>query len=115
LFQNDNFKTDKGNVLEYPEGIYPTMPNIMVKNIELSFGAEVSNVGDNVLEIYSPDSLEYAYENYNDSTNLKKIGLLWYNKDNFDKYLGFSDGLYDPDYKEEIYLKVSKKDSRLVN
>jgi hypothetical protein len=36
----------------------------------------------------------YKYNPANDSTNLKKIGLVWYNKDENNKYVGFSDGIY---------------------
>jgi hypothetical protein len=44
------------------------------------------------------------------------MGLLWFNKDGDNKYVGFSDGVYDfeHDYDELTYLEKSKLDSRLV-
>jgi len=42
------------------------------------------------------------------------LGLLWYNKNDLNEYLGFSDGLYDPDYDEIEYLNLAKEDTRLT-
>jgi hypothetical protein len=42
------------------------------------------------------------------------MGLIWYNKDENNRYLGFSDGDYDFDYDEAEYLKLSEKNSRLL-
>jgi hypothetical protein len=41
--------------------------------------------------------------------------LLWYNKDENNTYIGFSDGIYDPNYDEIQYLKDTEQDSRLVS
>jgi hypothetical protein len=71
-------------------------------------------VADNVLQIYSPDSLEYKYHEHEPSTNQKRLKLLWYNKDEFDNYLGFSDGIFDPDYDELRYLELSRVNNRLA-
>jgi hypothetical protein len=49
-----------------------------------------------------------------EETNEKQIGFLWYNKDENNQYLGFSDGLYDPDYDEIEYIKESSMDYRLL-
>jgi hypothetical protein len=35
---------------------------------------------------------------------------LWYNKDSNNKYIGFSDGLYDPLYDELDYLEKAYVD-----
>jgi hypothetical protein len=59
--------------------------------------------------------LDYKYHLHNDATNKKKIGLVWYNKNEFDKYLGFSDGYYDAEYDEIKYLQIAKTDSRLID
>ena len=45
---------------------------------------------------------------------MKKIGLLWYNKDENNNYLGFSDGVYASNYDELTYLQASKMDTRLL-
>jgi hypothetical protein len=66
----------------------------------LGFGSNITGIADNVLQIYTPNRLEYKYHLPTDTTNRKKIGLVWYNKNEFDKYLGFSDGYYDNIYDE---------------
>jgi hypothetical protein len=44
------------------------------------------------------DSLKYMNEPHSNETNLKRMGLIWYNKDENDKYIGYSDGIYsDPE------------------
>ena len=88
--------------------------DILVKDIELGFGSNIATIADNTVEIFTTDSPNYLYENHNDESNLKHIELLWYNKTENNEYVGFNDGLYDLDYDEIEYLKVSHQDSRLV-
>lgn len=88
--------------------------DILVKDIELGFGSNITTIVDNTVEIFTTDSPNYLYENHNDESNLKHIELLWYNKTENNEYIGFNDGLYDLDYDEIEYLKVSHQDSRLV-
>lgn len=88
--------------------------DILVKDIELGFGSNIATIADNTVEIFTTDSPNYLYENHNDESNLKHIELLWYNKTENNEYIGFNDGLYDLDYDEIEYLKVSHQDSRLV-
>jgi hypothetical protein len=78
--------------------------NILIKNIELGFGSNLLDVEDNVVRIYSENGLQYNYMPHTDDTNRKKIGLVWYNKDENNQYLGFSDGIYDTLYDEMDYL-----------
>lgn len=119
LCQGNDFKDQKGQI-DYPldpetgEKIYPQLPHIKINDLQLGFGSNVTGVADNVLQIYSPNSLDYKYYLHTDVTNRKKIELVWYNKNEFDKYLGFSDGYYDPTYDEIEYLKIAKIDNRLV-
>jgi hypothetical protein len=68
----------------------------------VGFGCDLSKITDNTLDIYTLDSLEYSAEN--SVNNIKRIGLTWYNKDEYNNYLGFSDGIFDPEYDEEEYL-----------
>jgi hypothetical protein len=42
------------------------------------------------------------------------LGLVWYNKDENNKYVGFSDGLYDLNYDEIEYLEKRAVDGRLL-
>lgn len=83
-----------------PEGI--SIPLITLSDIKVGFGCDLSKITDNTLDIYTLDSLEYNAED--SVNNIKRIGLTWYNKDEYDNYLGFSDGIFDPEYDEEEYL-----------
>jgi hypothetical protein len=42
------------------------------------------------------------------------MGLMWYNKDENNKYVGFSDGVYDSSYDEFEYLEKAQVSSRLI-
>jgi hypothetical protein len=77
--------------------------NIEVSNIMIGLGTDLINVEDNKVVIYTKDDL--AYNSLN-SQNEKDIKIIWYNKDENNKYIGFSDGIVDKEYDE---LKYSKK------
>ena len=113
IFQNNLFKNTKGKLITYDDA-YPSQDNIIIDNIEIALGTNVSNMEDNKLQIYSLDSQEYNYHFPTEQTNTKKIGLAWYNKNEFNKYLGFSDGIYDPKYDEKTYLTEAKTNNRMV-
>ena len=121
LNQGNNFKDQNSNIITYPrdpeteETIYPQISHIQINDLQLGFGSNVTGISDNVVQIYSPNSLDYKYYLHSVATNNKKIGLVWYNKNEFDKYLGFSDGYYDSDYDEIKYLEIAKTDSRLID
>ena len=93
-------------------------PNIYVKNIEIGFGSDISEIDDNVVKIYTLSDLEYSYDgkeaNQESTENTKSLNLLWYNKNENNQYLGFSDGVYSPGYDEIKYLDDSWEDSRRV-
>ena len=124
LYQDGNFIDINGNKIE------PALiGNIAVENIELGFGSDLVAVGDNTLKIYTESDPQYKYYGHNPYpydkklgypneinkvTNEKRLGLLWYNKNDLNEYLGFSDGLYDPDYDEIEYLDLAKEDTRLT-
>jgi hypothetical protein len=88
--------------------------DIIVNSIELGFGSDIVGVDDNIVKIYTENDVHYKYHNPTDDTNLKKIGLLWYNKDEHNQYIGFSDGIYDADYDELEYLELARMDTRLL-
>ena len=90
------------------------IPNLLVKNLYLSFGSDITEIDDNTVKIYTNDPSTFDTNNTNISYNTKDIALLWYNKDEDGKYLGFSDGYYDPNYDELQYLAESEFDSRLT-
>jgi len=79
----------------------------------------MQGIGDNTLQIYTDDSSLYNEENGSTTDDTKSIGLLWYNKDDNGKYIGFSDGLFGDaetyDYDELAYLKDYEQESRLLN
>lgn len=110
LYQCGDFKDRKSG----PITANALTDDIIVNNIELGFGSDIVGVDDNIVKIYSENDLHYKYHNPTDDTNLKKIGLLWYNKDEHNQYVGFSDGIYDPDYDELTYLDASRSDTRLL-
>ena len=89
------------------------LSNILVKNIEIGFGSDIEKVTDNTLEIFTSSSPYYVYQDSTEVNNRKEIELLWYNKTDENKYIGFSDGLFDLNYDEIQYLKASNQDARL--
>lgn len=89
--------------------------NIFVKNIYVGFGSDLINIADNTLEIYCTSALEFDTEAIDASTNTKEMGITWYNKDeDTGEYLGFSDGIYDPDYDEKAYLELINQNKKLI-
>ena len=124
LYQNNDFYDINNNRI-------PTSltENIIVSNIELGFGSNLINIGDNTLKIYTENDPAYRYQGHtpspydrklgypnqiNADTNLKQLGLLWYNKNDLNEYIGFSDGIYDPNYDEIEYLDLAREDTRLT-
>lgn len=89
---------------------------IWFKNISVGFGSNLSEITDNTLKFYTLDSTTYKYNisDNDNQTNRKRLGLVWYNKDVNDGYVGYSDGIYDPDYDEIEYLKFAHTDARLM-
>lgn len=115
LFQDNNFETIKYPKDEFDNIIYPEIDNILVRNLEIAFGSDLTNIADNILELYSPNSMYYNYNAHTPITNSKKIGAVWYNKTEQNKYLGFSDGIYDELYDEITYLTIAKTDERFLS
>lgn len=111
IYQNGDFKNDKNQYVQ-PVG---DANNILISNIEFGFGGNLKDIDDNVVKIYPMDSLKYMNEPHSNETNLKRMGLIWYNKDENDKYIGYSDGVYDEDYDELQYLSLSNFDLDLIN
>lgn len=112
IYQKNNFLNDKGEHISPLEGM---SNNIFVKNIELGIGSNILDVDDNVVKIYTTDSPSYKGYSDTDSTNRKKIGLVWYNKDENNNFIGFNDSEYDMDYNEFEYLQLANADLRLLN
>ena len=92
LYQMKDFKYNDGINSELQ--VLPVMPysNILVDNINVSFGYNAEQVEDNTVKISTADSL--TYDNIKDASVTKKLTLTWYNKDENNKYLGFTDGAF---------------------
>ena len=84
-----------------------TPPLIELEDLHIYFGSDISKVENQTLELYSLDGLTY-YGDKTQADNEKRIGLMWYNK-NEEGFKGFSDGIYDVAYDEEAYLRVKQE------
>ncbi len=113
------FKTKKGNELLGADKKNP----IWFKNITIGFGSDLTKIEDNSLKLYTTSSSIYHYKDgIGDETNDKFLGFVWYNKNEHDGYIGFSDGIVDLDkegkiipYDEINYNEISYADNRLMN
>ena len=110
LYQNGGFKDLLTNELIPKNEI---SDNILVKDIELGIGSDLTKVSDNALKLYTVSDPQYKYYGWTPETNDKQLGLLWYNKDDNNKFLGFSDGVYDENYDEREYLVEVSAAARL--
>jgi hypothetical protein len=80
------------------DAIYPMRDNIFVTDINIFFGNDTIKIPDNTFEIYTPDRLTYSLEN-----KQKNIYSIWYNKNDNNEFIGFTDGIPDITYDEDIY------------
>lgn len=87
---------------------------IIIRNIKLGFGNDLISITDNALQLYTTSPIYYNYVNPTSETNEKTLGLLWLNKNDKNEYVGYSDGLYDRQYDEITYRKLSNQNSRLT-
>lgn len=107
--ENDFYYTDDS-------GISKLLPvnltnNIEVSNIMIGLGTDLINVEDNKVVIYTEDDLVYNNAN---TENEKSISIVWYNKDENNKYIGFSDGIVDDKYDEKEYSKKLSNHERIA-
>jgi hypothetical protein len=100
LYQSKNFFNGNIPLIPAKDSKGNTIDNILIKNIEIGFGSDIIKVEDNTLELFTSSPPYYVYQNPTDSTNLKELELLWFNKTENNEYVGFSDGLYDLIYDE---------------
>jgi hypothetical protein len=58
------------------------MNNILIKNIKIGFGADVTNVADETVRLFTTDDLRYDNDSTTNAiTNEKHLKFAWYNKD----------------------------------
>lgn len=81
--------------------------DIWVDNICLYLGNDISKIEDNKLVIHTHDSLLYNGSGI-EETRQRILELTWYNKNENNQYLGFSDGRINKDYSEIEYLNSVK-------
>jgi hypothetical protein len=116
LYQKKNFKyyNDAGVLENYkPAKIGDTeISDIKVKNVVFGFGAEVSNLPKGGVKVYTNDSTNFRSDDNEDDN--RTLRLQWYNSSENNEYIGFSDGVYDPDYNEENYLSAAAANTRLL-
>jgi hypothetical protein len=115
LYQKKNFKyydestyelKDVPTTYKIGNTEYPLDDNIFVSDIYLIFGNDVSKIADNTFEIYTNNPLSYSQlKTEDEGYNFKNIYSIWYNKNEDNEFLGFSDGVVDESYDEDAYFK----------
>ena len=120
FYQRNNFKykKDNGTVENLPVSLMGD--NIFVTDIQLKMGTDLTKIEEDKLVICSQDDLNYNVDD-TETSNYKMLELVWYNKDDDNKYVGFGDGriLRDDDgniipYDEIEYIKTKQEDNRLL-
>ena len=107
FYQKANFTYNTGRDIEPQPVPVQDYENIFINNIEIYFAYDTSSVVDNTVKINTADGLEYngiSKENLN-----KTLSLIWYNKDENNKYIGFTDGEFGTledakDVEKNIYF-----------
>lgn len=118
FYQDGNFKfnTEDGDELSVPVqsiGSNKVLQNIFIENFEFYFGSDVSSVENRTVKIFTQDDLNYYFakdengepildsEGYN--IGLKKtVSLIWYNKTEDNKFVGFEEGIFNKDYAKGL-------------
>ena len=92
-------------------------PNIFVSNIYVALGCDLYKMDNHTVQLYTTDTLTYRHEPTDvdlEISNTKHLSVLWYNKDNNSKHLGFGDGKYSSSqYSELNYIQEAAEDRRL--
>ena len=121
LYQDNNFEDKNGrigykydefgNIIQRPEE-YFLIDNILVKNIQIGLGTNIVGIEDNTLNLYTYDSIVFDYDKQTEEDNKRNLQFIWYNKDENNKYIGFSDNKIDDkteNYDEMEYLDINAK------
>ncbi len=121
FYQDGNFTHNTTTIdsvpLTYPDEI-SNMNNILIKNIKIGFGADVTNVADETVRLFTTDDLRYDNDSTTNAiTNEKHLKFAWYNKDENGQYIGFNDGLDASGnvkwINEDSYLEVAGHNAKL--
>ena len=120
-YQGDNFTYYNGEKIVSLEA--NENPNIFVANIYVALGSDLYKVDNHTVKLYTTDSLTYKHEYFDPVLdNTKILSVLWYNKDESHRGIGFSDGeMWDQDlndfydYDERQYIKETEENNRRLS
>jgi hypothetical protein len=121
FYQDGNFTHNTSTIdsvpLTYPDEI-SNMNNILIKNIKIGFGADVTNVADETVRLFTTDDLRYDNDSTTSAiTNEKHLKFAWYNKDENGQYIGFNDGMDENGnikwIDEDAYLVAAGNNAKL--
>jgi hypothetical protein len=106
-YQSNDFqyKLDNGSIERLPKAVYGS--NIFISDVYVGMGSDLSNIEDNKLVIYTHDNLVYNRDDDQDANN-KSLGIVWYNKDDENNYIGFSDGYVKKDIDNDGTLEENE-------
>lgn len=119
FYQKGDFSYYNANERKTINIDYTKIPkeNILVKNIKIGFGSDLTIVQDNTIQAYTTNSPNYRLI-VTEADNEKQLGFLWYNKDENNQYLGYSDGIvdirYDDDGNEILINKLDKNGNKIT-
>lgn len=114
-YQKNNFSyiNSSGDYISINENPAEGFYDIILSNFYVSFGNELSKIEDNTVKITTFDDTVYEIGS---ASAQPKCNITWYNKDENNKYIGFSDGRpiinnnqidIDNAYSEFEYLKLN--------
>ena len=93
FYQDGNFTHNTNSLTPTNIPVVDGVNNILIKNIKIGFGADVTNVADETVKLFTTDDLRYDNDSTTSAiTNEKHLKLAWYNKDENGQYIGFDDG-----------------------
>ena len=119
FYQKGDFSYYNANERKTVNIDYTKIPkeNILIKNIRIGFGSDLTIVQDNTIQAYTTNSPNYRLI-VTEADNEKQLGFLWYNKDENNQYLGYSDGIvdikYDDDGNEVFINKLDKNGNKVT-
>lgn len=102
FYQKGDFSYYNSNERKTVNIDYTKIPrdNILVKNIKIGFGSDLTVIQDNTIQAYTTNSTNFRLI-VTEADNEKQLGFLWYNKDENNQYLGYSDGIVDIKYNDD--------------
>ena len=97
LYQKKDFNYSDGSVV-----IASEQSNIFVSNVYVTLGYNVATFEDNKVKIYADRDEKGAYP-FSDNSTKVNLELIWFNKDDNNKYIGFNDNNENQQYNITWY------------